>query len=440
MDNGMMEATRLTREGKLAEAMALIQRTLGGGHGPTGPFTVQTVDPEPIETTFRIVGPEPASEGVPPVSGNVAQASIDAAAVPPITSGRPDKAAARVRRVPVSRRVARPSPMPPGGMPLPKMPAGWPGRGAARRLTPSATAAPEAGRWIEGTHTGESGTRAYKLYIPSGYCGEPVPLIVMLHGCTQNPDDFASGTRMNVLAEAGGFLVAYPEQAANSNASRCWNWFQPADQQRERGEPSLIAGITRQVMAEYTVDAGRVYVAGLSAGGAMAAIMGATYPDLYAAVGVHSGLAPGSAHDLPSAFQAMSQGGQARRSGAHRAIPLILFHGDRDSTVHPQNADQLVLQWANVAGLATNGDAPLHSGVLQGHSAGGQAYTRVIYRDVRGQTVAEQWTVHGAGHAWSGGSRAGSFTDPDGPDASSELVRFFREHPRGTTVPKPPVG
>ena len=192
-------------------------------------------------------------------------------------------------------------------------------------------------------------------------------------------------------------------------------------------------------MAEYRIDAGCVYVAGMSAGGAMAAILGATYPDLYAAVGVHSGLAPGSAHDLPSAFEAMRQGGQARRPVAGRAIPLIVFHGDSDRTVHLQNAEQLIRYSYNSAGLETNGGTPPSPSVLQGRAAGGKAYTRVNYQDAQGQTVVEQWTVHGAGHAWSGGSRNGSYTDPDGPDASREMVRFFREHPRGTTVP-PPAG
>ena len=286
--------------------------------------------------------------------------------------------------------------------------------------------APAAGQWIAGAYTGEAGTRAYKLYLPSGYHGQPLPLVVMLHGCTQSADDFAAGTRMNFLAEAEGLLVVYPEQAAAANSSRCWNWFQPADQQREQGEPSLIAGITRQVMAEHHVDAGRVYVAGLSAGGAMAAIMAAAYPDLYAAVGVHSGLAPGSAHDLPSALQAMQRGGRGAGSAAPgRAIPLILFHGDRDSTVHPRNAEEFIRQWAGAS------DPPRVT-LRQGQVPGGRAYSCAVYQDPSGQTLVERWTVHGASHAWSGGSRNGSFTDPAGPDASRELVRFFREHPRTT--------
>ncbi len=293
------------------------------------------------------------------------------------------------------------------------------------------------GLWTAGTHTCAAGTRDYKLYIPSGYHGQAMPLVVMLHGCTQSPDDFAAGTGMNGVAESEGFFVAYPAQAATANISKCWNWFEAAHQQREHGEPAIIAGITRQVMAQYDIDPGRVYVAGLSAGGAMAAIMGVTYPDLYAAVGVHSGLAPGCAQDLPSALQAMKQGGTRGQVRVRRPAPLILFHGDGDSTVHSCNADRLVQQWTAAAGSQTPGTTVPPVMVERGQKVGGHTYTRQIYRDGRGQPVVERWTIHGAGHAWSGGSHSGSYTDPAGPDASRELARFFQEHPRATPTPPP---
>jgi poly(hydroxyalkanoate) depolymerase family esterase len=291
---------------------------------------------------------------------------------------------------------------------------------------------PDGARFVDGSYTNSAGTRSYKLYVPGGYTGQAVPLIVMLHGCTQNPDDFATGTRMNELAEEHTFLVAYPAQSGNANMQKCWNWFQAADQQRDRGEPSIIAGITKQVVDEYEVAEDRVYAAGMSAGGAMAAILGATYPDLYAAVGVHSGLAPGSAHDMSSAFTAMRQGGPivASQNGTGKSnrkiVPTIIFHGDGDKTVHPRNGDRLL------AHLDTGGrqGSSVRVATRRGTAPGGYEYTRFAYKDEDGRELAERWSVHGLGHAWSGGTFPGSYTDPRGPDASAEMVRFFEQHQR----------
>lgn len=294
------------------------------------------------------------------------------------------------------------------------------------------TPVPEGARFIKARYTNRAGSRDYKLYVPSGYRGEALPLLVMLHGCTQNPDDFAAGTRMNELAERHGCLVVYPAQASGANPSRCWNWFNAADQCRDQGEPSLIVGITRQVMEDYAVDPDRVYVAGLSAGGAMTAIMGATYPDLYAAVGIHSGLAHGSAHDMPSAFAAMGQEGAAVGSGwvtgqARAPVPTIVFHGDRDGTVHPDNGERIVEQWRTVM---TETGIDWQTEVERGSTPGGHAHTRTRYTDADGRALLEQWQIHGAGHAWAGGSPNGSYTDPQGLDASAEMLRFFLSHAR----------
>ena len=249
-----------------------------------------------------------------------------------------------------------------------------------------------------------------------------VPLLVMLHGCKQSPDDFASGTRMNQLAEEQTFLVAYPAQSTSANASKCWNWFKAFDQERGQGEPSLIAGITRQIMSDFKVVQARVSIAGLSAGGAAAANVGAAYPDLFDAVGVHSGLACGAATDMPSAFAAMRAGarpGLPRRS----AVRTIVFHGDRDLTVNSVNGDQVIAQSKSTVNLRIS--------VCQGESPGGSRYCRTVHTSASGEEVLEQWVVHGLGHAWSGGSPDGSYTDARGPDASREMVRFFFRKPVG---------
>ena len=276
---------------------------------------------------------------------------------------------------------------------------------------------PEGARFEERTFSNDAGSRTYKVYVPSGYTGQSLPVVIMLHGCTQNPDDFAAGTRMNEVAEEQTFLVAYPRQPQSANMQKWWNWFNAGDQQRESGEPSLIAGIALQVIEEFSADPARVYVAGLSAGGAAAAIMADAYPDVFAAVGVHSGLACGAARDMPSAFAAMGGSGTIRPRGEGRTVPTIVFHGDADRTVNPVNSDHVIAQagqetaWTK---MTTRGETP-----------GGMAYTRTVHLDDADGEVLEQWVLHGAGHAWSGGSASGSYTDARGPDASREMIRFF---------------
>jgi poly(hydroxyalkanoate) depolymerase family esterase len=417
----MFEATRLTRAGRLADATALLQGLLRGGRAPDTTFAAanDTADasvgrasrvielvPQTIEATDR-----PPSSGARQPSG--AQRSGGATA---------ERAAgSRIAEVlhNLVGRVSRARPAMPGpAEPLPE---------SYRDLLP------DGAQFVAGSYGDRAGSRAYKLYIPSSYRhGQWVPLVVMLHGCTQSPDDFAAGTRMNALAEEHTCLIVYPAQAASANASKCWNWFSPSDQQRGHGEPSLIAGITRQIMRDYSVDRRRVYVAGLSAGGAAAAIMGATYPDLYAAIGVHSGLACGEASDLPSAFAAMRQakrvplsraGDASDAEGYLRSVPTIVFHGDQDTTVHPGNGDAVIAR----AKETTTPDLQLR--VQHGRVPGGHAYSRTVQHDASGRAILEQWVIHGAGHAWSGGSPAGSYTDPRGPDAAREMLRFFLEQP-----------
>src|SRR4030095_698712 len=285
-----------------------------------------------------------------------------------------------------------------------------------------------------------AGTRQYKPFIPKGHLGRQLPLLVMLHGCTQSPDDFARGTRMNQFAEEEGYYVVYPVQSASDNPTKCWNWFRPADQCRDRGEPAIIAELTRHLVRAHRLDPARVYVAGLSAGAAMAVILARTYPDIYAAAGIHSGLPYGSAHDVPSAFAAMKQGSGvsvARAEVTDKAlgtpVPAIVFHGDSDRVVNAHNGDIVIAQsMASLAGSTWNSDS--YGGtdrrVERGVVPGGHSYTRTTLHDREGRVLTEQWLVHGAGHAWFGGDPSGSHTDAKGPDASAEMLRFFAMHER----------
>ncbi|MEO7065564.1 MAG: PHB depolymerase family esterase, partial [Rhodanobacter sp.] len=279
---------------------------------------------------------------------------------------------------------------------------------------------------------GEPGELDYKLYVPAGLDTTHAPLLLMLHGCTQSPDDFARGTRMNTLAEQHGYVVAYPEQPASRNATHCWNWFRRSDQQRGCGEPALLAALTRQLIATHHLDERRVYVAGLSAGGAMAAVLANTHPELYTAIGVHSGLPIGLADDVPSAFAAMHGSGPRRsasapargeRGLASRSVPAIVFHGDKDTTVHPNNGHGVIAQ--SLASDGVHAAAAKGAHVERGIAAGGRRYTRTVHTLADGSVAAEHWIIEGAGHAWSGGDTAGSYTDPTGPDASAHMLRFF---------------
>jgi poly(hydroxyalkanoate) depolymerase family esterase len=388
--NTLREATRLTQAGQLTEATALLRRMLRGKRMAEGTSNSsnQMYLPGRTPTTIDL-----EANDVTKADGAAPEAT---------------PTAAPLRTRPLFDRAKDGT---------------WLGmRGVKRAPASTSDISPEGANFIEGSYSNKAGSRSYKLFVPSAYQqGQPLPLIVMLHGCTQSPDDFAAGTRMNFIAEEQTCLVVYPEQRNDANPSKCWNWFRAADQRRGEGEPSLIAGITRQIMEDYSVDPQRVYVTGLSAGGAAAAIMGATYSDLYAAVGIHSGLAYGAATDMRSAFAAMRQGGAvARPASSHRpTVPTIIFHGDRDSTVNPVNGARALEQ---AIGTTKTKSKTHHGQLPSGHS-----YTRTTYADSE-REILEHWNVHGAGHAWSGGSAAGSYTDPQGPDATKEMLRFFLSH------------
>jgi poly(hydroxyalkanoate) depolymerase family esterase len=333
MNDMMLQATFLTRASRLSEATALIQRMLRG-ESDLGMTTDPTDDIAPTRSRPSIV---------------------DAKADNNEETDYPHLSAATFPHSPSFRALH--------DWPYRVNQHSGPGLRGWMQRAPMSTAdiVPEGGKFIEAVFTNAAGSRAYKLYIPSHYQGQALPLIVMLHGGTQTPDDFAAGTRMNLIAEEQTCLVVYPTQPGHANPAKCWNWFRANDQRRGRGEPSLIAGITCQVMHDYSVDPQRVYVGGLSAGAAAAAVMGATYPDLYAAIGVHSGLACGAADDIISAFAAMR--GDSRYSTASGKatdvledqqpfVPTIVFHGDRDNIVHPRNAFAV----GRVRGLAVGSD------------------------------------------------------------------------------------
>lgn len=375
---GMSRATDLTRTGKLTEATALIQSLLRRKPDPDDQTDSASVaDKDVIEGSFIPVDDTPARPA-PRARGKSLSETL--------------------------RSIAA------GGMPQ---------SGMGTAVLPDL---PAGAQFLSLTHQGAEGRRDYRLYIPARKVKRPLPLIVMLHGCTQSPEDFAAGTGMNALAEEAGYVIAWPAQPSGANAHKCWNWFRPEDQMRDRGEPAVIAGIVRDILRDQPVDSNRVYVAGLSAGGAAAAIMGAAYPDLFAAIGVHSGLPVGGAQDVVSAFSAMRSGSSGRAQP--RSVPAIVFHGLADSTVHPNNGAAVIAQTLQArAGLKKVRDT--------GISDGGRSYQKTRHDDKTGRSIAEHWQIDGAGHAWSGGQPGGSYTDPKGPDASREMLRFFAQHRLG---------
>ena len=402
----MRSATRLTQAGQLREATEALQRALRGAGSFAPPAAGQPKAPPQAHA-----GHGPGAEAQSLV--------LDGCVFEVESSERP----------PAQRSAA---PAPPSGSQQ-----AWGGQ-VFGEVHARETA---IGAFTSASHTHAALSRHYKLYVPPGHVGRLLALVVMLHGCTQDPDDFAAGTGMNERAREQGFCVLYPAQAADANPSRCWNWFKHNHQRREGGEAALLADLTQAIMRQQGIAPGRVYIAGLSAGGAMAATVAGLFPELFAAVGVHSGLPGGAAHNLPEALAAMKSGAASmppldtRRHGPtsvsasapRQCVPTIVFHGDQDRTVHPRNAEQLVAA-ALGSGAAldqSNGQGAGTARVEQGVSVQGRRYTRTTHLGERGNTQAELWLVHGAGHAWSGGCPEGSYTDAKGPDATREMLRFF---------------
>ncbi|MBN2630509.1 MAG: PHB depolymerase family esterase [Rhodobacteraceae bacterium] len=384
---GLAKATELTKSGNLKEATALIQSLLRPA--PEAAARPMADADDVIEGTATRID-DPAAKPTQPVEANAPRAARMGLG-------------ATLRGL-AERALARSA----GSVAPPDVP-----RGA---------------QFLSLSHRSAHGIRDYRLYVPASHRADvPMPLVVMLHGCTQSPEDFATGTGLNALAEEYGCLVAWPQQPSSANVNKCWNWFQAEDQAEGRGEPALLAGIVTDILRSHCADPARVYVAGLSAGGASAAIMGAAYPRIFAAVGVHPGLPVGGATDIPSAFAAMRSGstGTVQKT----AVPTIVFHGLDDTTVHPKNGEAVVTQ----ALQATPGLRPVRR---SGVSGMGRKYRQTRHLDAFDRSVVEHWEIEGAGHAWSGGMPGGSFTDPKGPAASREMMRFFLQHRQGVLPPQ----
>ena len=404
----MIEATQLTRSGQLQAATQAIQRALRSGSMKEF-ASGDLASPELAKRSSLFPGPEGRI-----ILDGLTRVVDTATATATATTSEPNTQASAHREstvAPANRSEAE-----------------------VHYVEPSkvsrASGDAQAELWIDGSFTHQGRTLSYKLFVPSVVAGAvptALPLVLMLHGCTQGASDFASGTQMNALAREHGVVVLYPEQTQHANSQKCWNWFKPQHQQRGRGEPAVLAALTQAITAKYDVDATRVYVAGLSAGGAMADIVGHCYPEIFAAVGVHSGLPSGSAKDLISALAVMRHGARAMsNSGGGSAPPTIVFHGDADSTVDRSNGAAIIKAVRQTdAGTPRGNTVPVST---EGCSANGQRFTRTVYEDAAGRGHAEYWQLHGAGHAWSGGSVDGSYTDPTGVDASAEMLRFFMSH------------
>lgn len=417
----MRQALDHTRAGDVHGATSIIQAALAGRTAATAAGSAHSGgsrpqrhrSQSPIDRDAEIVDPEVEETPEPPRKSNI-EAVINGDTMQAFAPPRM-KSAERSRLLEDGGSAAGLTGLAPEWGPN------------ALKEPASAPSGFDGARFLSRSFACAAGARPYKLFVPADMADRPRGLVVMLHGCTQTPDDFAMGTNMNAVAEAHGLLVAYPAQTTSDNIASCWNWFRPDNQARDHGEPAIIAGITRAIVSEFGLERDRTFIAGLSAGGAMAAVMAEIYPDLYAAVGIHSGLAHASANDLMSSFAAM------RGSGAPKSRPapesdaiggsasrprVIVFHGSADQTVHPSNAERIVA----AARASCVPEEPRRERRTTGD---GRGYTRSVVHGADGAPRVEYWLIDHTGHAWSGGNPNGSYTDPGGPDASAEMVRFF---------------
>lgn len=270
----------------------------------------------------------------------------------------------------------------------------------------------------------------HRLFVPETTGASP-PLVVMLHGCTQDAHDVAVGTRFDEWAERLGFLVLYPEQQPEEHPQRCWRWFEAEHQRRGRGEPAALMALLEQVERERGVEPGRTYLAGLSAGAGMAVVLAALHPGRFAAIAAHSGVPYGAAEGEGKAEAVLAGAGPSATELSRRlreAVPtgaslppLLAIHGTADQLVSPENTRRLVSTWL---AASRDGSPEPDREVRGGEEGDGYPYLRRRWGGT-GRDRVEAWLVDGLGHAWSGGSPEGTWTDPQGPDATRVVLDFF---------------
>ena len=392
MQSFMRRATDLTRAGWIQEAVAVIQAGLG--FRTSAAHSADQKSSKERNYAKEIHGELAHAEHVP--VAHIPTLQFPTAQIRPST-------------VPEIREMLQPSPAP---------------------IVPHVVADSRPGTFTDGDFAFNGKTHHYKLFVPGAAASSPRAMVVLLHGCTQDPDDFALGTDMNDIAGAAGWVVLYPAQSARANHTKCWNWFK-SGVEPGAGEPMWIAALTQRIQYEQHIDSDRTFIAGLSAGAAMAVLTAELHPELFKGVGVHSGLAAHVAANVMEALSVMKHGPRARQkrfystgsTASNPIIPVIVFHGDADKTVDLENADQ-VIDVAIARAKQAEPGLVVNESENKG-AANGTSFTQVIYTGTANRPIAEYWRLHGAGHAWSGGNDRGSHTSASGPSASAEFLRFF---------------
>jgi poly(hydroxyalkanoate) depolymerase family esterase len=316
----------------------------------------------------------------------------------------------------------------------------------------SSSSAPGASRYQHARVSVGADVYHYAVYVPSSRrAGSAVPLVVVLHGCTTTADQQAAASQYNTVADQHQFVVLYPDVDAADNAhGRCWKGiWDPGVEGRGRGDAGAIAEMTNAATTRWQIDRARVYVIGISAGAFETAILGAAYPDVYAAIGIHSGAAYGGGeqgclaeNEAPAATNKLARAALAAMGARAHVMPVIVFHGDRDDTIPYRCGQQALTQWLSTDNLILKHDrrttlSQTPTGASRSTVAGGHAYTVLSYADKSGCVLAQLWTIHEMGHYWSGGSTdpaSARYVDPRGPSAAAASWAFFSHWRRSGPV------